>query len=410
MKIQQIAVADIVMEKPDPEDRTFSKEFCENLARSIESDGLLHEPIVRPIKDQPGKVRPITGRNRLYACHKILGWETIPCQIAPDSLSDEEAMAMHYAENLYRNNLNDAQTKRALIFWRKVYDAKHPAASGKGASQKQAKIVKDRVSATQANGQPVDEKKVAGQVAAENRPFSQVIKETLKVSTATACRLDRIAKHLEPEQIDILAKHKVTNHDTEQLAALGSQDLIAKAINLIASGMDHGEAIRQAGKSKREAKAAMGGAKGEKKGPPTKEQEAAVPPPDKVVPAANDKDKDLTDEEWLAKYCDPILKLLKHKAAFRRDAILYRRVVNTIANIRSSTKEALAEAKGPAGGNGGFFGSLVRVVRAAHPMHWMVCSGCNGHGYVTAPDKDGREAKQTCTACNGAAYRLRLQD
>lgn len=403
MKIQKVAVTDIVMDKPNPEDRTFSKEFAENLAKSIDSEGLLHEPIVRPIPDQPGKYRPVTGRNRIYSCGKILKWEQVPCKVAPENLSDDEIKAIEYAENLFRNNLNDAQTKKALIHWRKVYDAKHPLASGKGAAAKQAKAVKQKVAEAEAKGEAVDVEKVAEQVAAENKPFSQVIKETLKVSAATAGRLARVAKHLEPEQIDVLEKHKVTDHITDQLAALGDQSLIVKAINLIASGMDHAEAVRQAGKTKRDAKAA------EKKGEPTKLQKSLVPKPGKVVPAAKPKDKDLTDDEWLAAHCDAIMKLLKRKGPFKRDAILYRRMHEVLVKLRGSAKKPLAEAK-HADGNGGFFGSLVRVVKAAHPSDWLVCGSCNGTGHVMAPGQDGKEVKQTCPKCHGASYILKLED
>jgi ParB/RepB/Spo0J family partition protein len=402
MKVQKIAVADIVMDKPNANDRTFSKEFCGNLAKSIESDGLLHEPIVRPIADNPGKYKVVTGRNRIYACGKVLKWEQVPCKVAPAEMTDDEVKAMEYAENLWRNNLSDSQLKKALIEWRRVYDAKHPAASGKGASAKQAKIVKERIAEAEAKGEKADPEKVADQVAQDNKPFSKVIQETLKVSPATAGRLARVAKNLEPEQIDVLEKHKVTDHITDQLAALGNQELIAFAINLIASGMDHAEAVRQAGKPKREAKAR------ENNGPLTKEQRAVVPPPGKVV-AAKPKDKDLTDDEWLAEHCDPILKALKRKGPFKRDAILYRRIFETLARLRTSVKKPLAEAKS-ADGNGGFFGALARVVRAAHPRHWMVCGGCNGTGTIVAPDKDGKEAKQTCNQCLGAAYKLKMED
>src|SRR5579875_3508246 len=75
MRVQRIAVADIIADKPNPDERTFSKDFAINLARSIESEGLLHEPIVQPIPGQPGKYKPLAGRNRLYACAKVLGWD-----------------------------------------------------------------------------------------------------------------------------------------------------------------------------------------------------------------------------------------------------------------------------------------------------------------------------------------------
>ncbi len=402
MQVQMIPVGDIVVEKTPADERTFSKDFAASLAKSIQSEGLLYEPIVKPIADQPGKHRLLAGKHRAYACKNILKWTEIPCKVGPADMTEDEAKAIEIAENVWRNNLSDAQLKKALITWNRIYEAKHPAASGKGSAAKQAKVVKKKVAEAEAKGEEVDEAKVAAEVAAENKPFSTVIKETLKVSAATAGRLARVAKHLESEHIDILENHKVTDHVTDKLAALGDRDLIVKAISLIASGMDHQEAVRQAGKPKREAKAA------EKKGPTTKEQRSLVPRPGMVVPG-KPKDTDLTDDEWLATHCDPTLKSLKRKGPFKRDAILYRRMAETLVKFRTSAKKPLAEAK-HADGNGGFFGAMVRVVKASHPSKWQVCGGCNGAGHVLEAGPDGKEAKKTCAECRGAAYKLAMQD
>ena len=134
-------------------------------------------------------------------------------------MTEDEAKAIEDAENLWRLGLNDAQMKKALIRWQRIYDAKHPAASGKGTAAKQAKLVKEKVAEAEAKGETVDaEQGGAEQVAAENKPFSKVIEETLKVSAATDGPTRRVAKHLEPEQIDALENNKVTDHITDKLA------------------------------------------------------------------------------------------------------------------------------------------------------------------------------------------------
>ena len=97
-----------------------------------------------------------------------------------------------------------------------------------------------------------------------------------------------------------------------------------------------------------------------------------------------------------------ILKSLKRTGPFKRDAILYRRMQRAIVKLRTTAKKPLAEAK-HADGNGAFFGALAQLVKASHPSDWMVCDGCNGTGYVVGPERDGKEAKQTCGQCYGGA-------
>jgi DnaJ-class molecular chaperone len=101
---------------------------------------------------------------------------------------------------------------------------------------------------------------------------------------------------------------------------------------------------------------------------------------------------------------DAVLKSLKHKSAFKRDAILYRRMADTLIKFRGSAKKPLAEAKS-ADGNGGFFRSMACVVKASHPSKWAACDRCNGTGHVMAPGPDGKETRQACGQCHGAAYK-----
>jgi ParB/RepB/Spo0J family partition protein len=404
MQSMTIAISDIKMDKPKAEDRTFSKEFAQNLARSIESEGLLHEPIVRPIKDEPGKYRVISGRNRLYAVGKILGWTEVTCKVAPDTMTDDEAKAIELAENLWRNNLNDAQLKRALSEWHSLYAKSHPLAETKAVGPKREKLVREKVAEAEAKGETVDEaakEAIVEAVAVASKPFSRVLQETLKVSPATAGRLARVAKNLEPAQIDVLEKHKVTNDNYDKLAGLGSKDLIDKAIGLISDGVDPTEAIRQAAEVKGKRKAAK------KKQPPTSLQESLVPKAPETSPRA--KDSELTDSAWMSGHCDVMLKTLKRSGPYKRDAILYRRIIGVLSRFRTIVKKPLDEAK-HVDGNGAFYASLFRLVHAMHPSLWVPCGTCNGTGSVLGPDADGREVKLNCPKCHGGAYLLRLED
>jgi ParB-like chromosome segregation protein Spo0J len=404
MEVKKIPFLDILMDKPDPKDRTISKEFCENLARSIEAQGLLYEPYVRPVKDNPGKFRVIAGRHRMIACKTFLKWTEIPCKVVPDSMSDEEVKAIEIADNLWRNNLDEGQLKRALAEWHSIYLKSHPLADVKAVGAKRQKLVEEKVAEAESKGETVDEaarEAIVEAVAAETKPFSKVLQETLKVSPATAGRLARVAKNLDASQIDVLDKHNVTNATYDKLAGLGSKDLIDKAIGLISDGVDPTEAIRQAAEVKGKRKAAK------KKQPPTSLHGSLVPKASETPPRA--KDSELTDAAWMSGHCDVMLKTLKRSGPYKRDAILYRRIIGVLSRFRTIVKKPLDEAK-HVDGNGAFYASLFRLVHAMHPSLWVPCGTCNGTGSVLGPDADGREVKLNCPKCHGGAYLLRLED
>ena len=394
MEVKKIQFVDILMDKPKPEDRTISNEFCENLAKSIEAQGLLYEPYVRPVQDKPGKYRVIAGRHRMIACKKYLKWTEITSKVVPESMTDDEVRAIELADNLWRNNLDDGQLKKALAEWHAIYLKSHPL-EGKGSSAKAEKEVKKKLAEAEAKGELVNREDVVAKVAAEAKPFSKVLQETLKVSPATAGRLARVAKNLDPTQIDVLEKHDVTNDIYDKLAGLGSKDLIDKAIALIASGMDHAEAVRQAAKAKPT---------------PTPEQKRVAANASKAAKAPpKPKEADLTDDDWLAENCELVLKNLKRKGPYKRDAILYRRIAKTLVSARGSLKKPLAEAK-HADGNGSWWAVVNKFVKTAHPRQWLVCGACEGTGSKMAEPGSEAKTKQKCDKCYGSAYIIKLED
>ena len=112
---------------------------------------------------------------------------------------------------------------------------------------------------------------------------------------------------------------------------------------------------------------------------------------------------ELTDEAWLDAHCGKILHLLPFKAAFKRDAIAYRRLGDALPKFRKAGKKAIAECQ-RWGENGLFMATLMRLVRAAHPMHWLVCDGCSGHG------QDPADRTKKCNKCFGAGYKLKFEE
>jgi hypothetical protein len=122
----------------------------------------------------------------------------------------------------------------------------------------------------------------------------------------------------------------------------------------------------------------------------------------KVEPEAL-KIPELTDDAWLSTYCSNILNLLPYKTAFKRDAIAYRRLGDALPKFRKPGKKVIAECL-RWGENGLFMAALMRIVRAAHPMHWLVCDGCFGHG------EDPADRTKKCNKCFGAGYKLKFED
>lgn len=98
-KTEQIKIGDIVTGLYQPRKHC---EGIEDLARSIESSGLINPIIVR--KTKAGELQLICGERRLQACAS-LDWETIPAMIVT-GISDREAEIMALADNIEREDLS----------------------------------------------------------------------------------------------------------------------------------------------------------------------------------------------------------------------------------------------------------------------------------------------------------------
>ena len=97
-------ISEVSLEKisPNPNQprQSFSREKIDDLAKSIEKDGLLQPIIVRPFEDG---YQIVAGERRYHACKKV-GLETIPVRII--SVDDLQCQAIALVENLQRDNLN----------------------------------------------------------------------------------------------------------------------------------------------------------------------------------------------------------------------------------------------------------------------------------------------------------------
>src|SRR5262245_55046891 len=124
MQIQSIDVTKLVMDRPTDEDG-FNHEFVAELAKSISANGLLHAPSVVPVEGRDGYFKVVAGRNRIYACGKILGWKEVECNVL-DALEAEKIEHLKLAENIFRKATTDEQRLKSIVRWHDIYTKLHP--------------------------------------------------------------------------------------------------------------------------------------------------------------------------------------------------------------------------------------------------------------------------------------------
>ena len=86
---------------PDQPRTNFKQEEIEELATSIQKDGLLQPILVRPVGSQ--KYQIIAGERRWQACRSI-GMKTVPIRIK--EADDDKALELALVENIQRSDLN----------------------------------------------------------------------------------------------------------------------------------------------------------------------------------------------------------------------------------------------------------------------------------------------------------------
>lgn len=99
-EIDEIALSDIEP-NPDQPRTNFKKEEIEELASSIDKDGLLQPIVVRPVAE--GKYQIIAGERRWQAC-KFLKMEKVPVRIR--EADEDKALELALIENIQRSDLN----------------------------------------------------------------------------------------------------------------------------------------------------------------------------------------------------------------------------------------------------------------------------------------------------------------
>lgn len=99
-KLDEVPI-DSVTPNPNQPRTNFKQEEIEELAASIEKDGLLQPILVRPIGE--GAYQIIAGERRWQAC-KSIGLKTVPVRIR--EVDEDRALELALVENVQRSDLN----------------------------------------------------------------------------------------------------------------------------------------------------------------------------------------------------------------------------------------------------------------------------------------------------------------
>jgi ParB-like chromosome segregation protein Spo0J len=322
------------------------------IADSFEEDGQLQPIGVRPDPDSPDEYVLVYGKRRLEAAKK-LGWGSIEAKVI--TCDGDAAGAMTNAENLFRSPLTAAEKVIALKDWNERYRAKHPELLGRGKAGGEAK-----------------RRAKQGLPPTDVKPFAVHVEEVTGLERSRVHAYLKAGKNLTDEQLGVLAEAKASRDQVRQINDL-TEDRRTEAVTPVASGLAVADAIVQA----------------------TLPPNATV---EKVGGSADDPVREdyLTDEDWLALYCDEVLARLKFKESYVRAAMLYRRTREARHAFAKEVRPPMRDGKSPKADP--LYRMLARLVNVEHPKHWLPCGPCGGSGQVSG-DK--------CSNCWGHGFALK---
>jgi hypothetical protein len=123
--------------------------------------------------------------------------------------------------------------------------------------------------------------------------------------------------------------------------------------------------------------------------------------PAKPMAIIEDREVESSDEEWLANL--PVRKRLANPAIFDADALLWRRVQDSIEQLLQDFRPSPYEtrtAADPARAAKRYHSRLAFLTGVTHPREWMSCWSCRGRGRSPG-------TRETCAACDGSGYGIR---
>ncbi len=257
--------------------------------------------------------------------------------------SDEQRQPGTDAESLIHNPLNPPEPTLDRDRPECGSDRSNPEATGK---------VPDRPRAGARSG--ADKPR-----ADESKRFNKAPTVATGMKPSTARGRLTVAAKISEENLELLTALKITKADLKRLAAVEDPIERRAAITAVLAGIDVRTAVAMA-------PAVLNG--------------DAIPEevkPDPDAPEPEKGEAELTDDEWLGRFCGDLLAKLKYKLTFRRDAILYRRLIEARAAYRGVAKRHLASSKGQV--NGAFARHLIVHVGIDHPCNWLMLRQVPGH-------------------------------
>ena len=106
--VSELRLTQIEPNKEQPR-KTFDQKALQELAKSIEANGILQPMLVRPMDD--GTYQLVAGERR-WRASRMVGLTTVPVIIR--EMSDEQAMQISLIENLQREDLNPIEEAEGL--------------------------------------------------------------------------------------------------------------------------------------------------------------------------------------------------------------------------------------------------------------------------------------------------------
>lgn len=328
-------------------DDVIENDYVDELAKSLRDEGLLHPVVVR--HNELGGYDLIAGANRLAAA-KQLGWYEIRATVIKQG-TDAATYKMHVAENLFHKKISKSERAEMLLQWKDAYEAEHPEVrrgySGAAAKHKLPEVKEP--------AEPFVEvvEKSTGRCARQTHRDLADAKLLRSFSDQTKAALDirkvpddaRLAIAKQPESVKLGAIHAIICGDP---------------VEWVVQNFDKVDGI---GIMEARAKSDF-------------------------------PESDVGDEEYLRR----CLARPADSKDFDVDAILYKRMVKLIQELKKSSKDFLADAKMDKG-KGPYFKHLQQLFMFDHPRDWKACNDCSGG---KADLLDGKK----CPTCQGAKYTI----
>ena len=387
METKLIECKHIDVPEAEPATRSFSKGFATKLARSIKIDGLYNPIVVRPSPAAPGRYILVQGKNRLFATKKVLKEQFIRATVIKDMDAAEAELAA-VVENIWRNPLNKAQLALGMQTWYDHWFAKNPPLTVKATPPDPEWVGAETEKCQSGNSgtRAASPEPVADQVADRTESsFDNTASAATGRSLRSVRRTKSLGKTFNRDQLEVFVQMQVNETDMTTIAKIKNIDKRAEVVDLISSGMEPSEAIKEVMKDNAPVRDNGSQTKAERETKQVAKAEVHV---------------ELTDDEWFELYCGEKAAMLGDPARFKSDALLFRAVSEARHTLRVQIKGELAETK-RVGNIGPVYALLNRAISMSHPRDFLLCGVCAGKG-----TKDGEK----CGRCFGAGYQIKTEE